>query len=59
MSKQDYEEIARVLKNGLQNHNDIGCVIRELAHVFEQTNARFDTDKFYEACGYTYEREKG
>lgn len=53
MSRRNYEEIARILKRGLDT-GDMGLVITEMANMLKQDNSRFKEDKFFEACGYTY-----
>jgi hypothetical protein len=54
MTRKDFELIARVIKAQRAPHNDSATLdelTREFAYALEETNPRFDTHRFIEACG--------
>ena len=53
MTRQDFELIARVIKAQRAPHNDtetLDAITYEFAHALAETNPRFDTHRFIEAC---------
>lgn len=55
MSRGDYEEIANVINDNLEDtmveSRAIATMARELADVFKANNPRFRYDTFFAACG--------
>jgi hypothetical protein len=53
MTRQDFELIARVIKAQRKPHNDtdtLDRITREFAEALGDTNPRFDSQRFVEAC---------
>lgn len=69
MSKKHYIQFAKMihdriedLKDGHYAHADdrlreIEMITREMIHIFQQDNFLFDRDRFYTACGFTFDTE--
>lgn len=54
MSKRHFEELARIVKEGLSflSLADKKRVAMELADFCKSQNPRFDRSRFYKACGF-------
>jgi hypothetical protein len=53
MTRKDFELIAQVIKAQRKPHNDTATLdelTREFAYALADTNPRFDTHRFIEAC---------
>lgn len=58
MTKKDYKLIAETLKTWAKRRGqprELSYVASALAEAFSRENQRFDPDKFFEACGVSYE----
>jgi hypothetical protein len=71
MSKKHYILFAKMindriedLKGGRYAHansriQELEIITREMIHIFQQDNFLFDRDRFYTACGFTFDTEHG
>lgn len=63
MSRKDYVAIANVLRRAdtgdQTGENMIRTIAGGLASHFRADNVAFDTERFYEACGYSVPRREG
>lgn len=51
MTRQDFELIAHAIKEAKIDEEARAAVARSFAMDLSQTNARFNKDRFYTACG--------
>jgi hypothetical protein len=62
MTRKHYEAIAEIIRRHKEDYEmdnqTLQSVMESMATVFNASNDRFDSVKFYKACGYDYSEIK-